>query len=420
MRKILFHFTLLLTVVMILAGCSKDDPIIYTGNDAETSSVIIMYLPWTGNASGSNEGLYSALADNAIALEQGIKQIGGIPQGQKVMVFISESPTSSELYQLVTKDGVVEKIPVNNQYSTYDFGTPAGLSSLLKEIKHYTHATNSTKFGLIMGGHGSGWTQKEIWEEYPTRSTTDKAKRDTQSSWAPPQFTMTRFMGSVADKQYALDLNEIASAIMRAGVKLEYLILDDCYMANVETAYTFRNATHYLVASTSEILKEGMPYKIMYPALNPEAPSFVGMTKAFATYYNNKRTYALGALSAIDCSKIEALAEEMKVLNGKYKVSAEEASNIQILGGFNPTIFFDMLSYVKHMNPTVAELSSFKAKLQEAVITSTCTPTVYSAIYGIGNFIPIAENCGLTISDPTTHPTALKGLQHTEWWGATH
>ena len=139
MRKILFHFTLLLTVVMILAGCSKDDPIIYTGNDAETSSVIIMYLPWTGNASGSNEGLYSALADNAIALEQGIKQIGGIPQGQKVMVFISESPTSSELYQLVTKDGVVEKIPVNNQYSTYDFGTPAGLSSLLKEIKHYTH-----------------------------------------------------------------------------------------------------------------------------------------------------------------------------------------------------------------------------------------------------------------------------------------
>ena len=158
----------------------------------------------------------------------------------------------------------------------------------------------------------------------------------------------------------------------------------------------------------------------MYPALNPEAPSFVGMTKAFATHYNNKKTYALGALSAIDCSKIEALAEEMKVLNGKYKVSAEEASNIQILGGFNPTIFFDMLSYVKHMNPTVAELSSFKAKLQEAVITSTCTPTVYSAIYGIGNFIPIAENCGLTISDPTTHPTALKGLQHTEWWGATH
>ena len=420
MRKILFHFTLLLTVVMILAGCSKDDPIIYTGNDAETSSVIIMYLPWTGNASGSNEGLYSALADNAIALEQGIKQAGGIPQGQKVMVFISKSPTSSELYQLVTKDGVVEKIPVNNQYSTYDFGTPAGLSSLLKEIKHYTHATNSTKFGLIIGGHGTGWTQKEIWEEYPTRSTTDRAKRDTQSSWAPPQFTMTRFMGSVADKQYALDLNEIASAIMRAGVKLQYLILDDCYMANVETAYTFRNATHYLVASTSEILKEGMPYKIMYPALNPEAPSFVGMTKAFATHYNNKKTYDLGALSAIDCSKIEAFAEEMKVLNGKYKVSAEEASNIQILGGFNPTIFFDMLSYVKHMNPTAAELSSFKAKLQEAVITSTCTPTVYSAIYGIGNFIPIAENCGLTISDPTTHPTALKGLQHTEWWGATH
>ncbi len=416
MKKYLYNLLLLLIVTTTITSCKKDNEDIISGNDSQTSSVLIMYLPWTGNASQTDRGLYRDFVNNKDELKAGIITEGGIAKGQKIMVFLSESPTVSKLYQLIYKDGIVEEHLVKTYGSNYSFNNPTGLSSLLSTIKRHTNATNTTKYGLIFGGHGVGWTTKEVWEEYPTRShTTNKP------TWAAPQFTLTRFMGSASDKNYAINIEEISSAIAGAGIKLQYLLFDDCYMANAETAYILKDVTNYLIASTSEIMAIGMPYKTMYKSLNPQNPSYTGVVASFKDFFDNY-VYPYGALSVIDCSKITQLATQMKRLNSKYTINPTDITNVQKLGGFEPTIFFDILSYVNQLKPTHEELSNFQELLQNTVVASTNTPQVISLLYSgkAPNYITITEYCGMTISDPTTHPVALKKRQDTDWWAATH
>ncbi len=51
-----------------------------------------------------------------------------------------------------------------------------------------------------------------------------------------------------------------ARGIVGAGVKMEYILFDDCYMSSVEVAYELKEATRFLIASTSEMMAYGMPY----------------------------------------------------------------------------------------------------------------------------------------------------------------
>lgn len=41
---------------------------------------------------------------------------------------------------------------------------------------------------------------------------------------------------------------------------MEYILFDDCYMSSVEVAYELKEATRFLIASTSEMMAYGMPY----------------------------------------------------------------------------------------------------------------------------------------------------------------
>lgn len=48
--------------------------------------------------------------------------------------------------------------------------------------------------------------------------------------------------------------------IVGAGVKMEYILFDDCYMSSVKAAYELREATRFLIASASEMMAYGMLY----------------------------------------------------------------------------------------------------------------------------------------------------------------
>lgn len=414
-KKHLYHLLLLLIAAVIVISCKTDEEDTHFGNDPFTSSVLIVYMPWTGNADNTYAGLLEDFKNNIKGIEEGIKKEGGIANGLKIMVFLSKSAKESELYLLTYKDGAVKKNIVKTYTSTYSFNTSKGLASLLSTVKTYTNADSKTKYGLIIGGHGTGWTAKDAWEKYPTR-----ARRSVKTAWKAPLFTMTRFIGSVSDKEYAMDVDDVARGIKQADIKLQYLLFDNCYMANVETAYALKDVTSYLIASTSEILAVGMPYKDMYAHLNPEKPNYKEVVSSFKKFFDTY-SFPYGALSVIDCSKTEPLAEQMKKLNHKYTIQDNQKDYIQKLGGFEPTIFFDILSYVKQMKPSEEDFSIFRQTLQSTVIASTSTKELLSVLYG-GNekYIPVEDYSGLTISDPTTHPVALKTIKSTHWWKATH
>ena len=110
----------------------------------------------------------------------------------------------------------------------------------------------------------------------------------------------------------------------------------------------------------------------------------------------------------------------MKQINESHKFDTSLTDSIQVLdGGINhtSTIFFDMGDYVKYLCKDDADLSQFDEAMNQLVPYKGHTPTFYSVYSGQTD---IKTYSGITISDPSKNPTALMGMESTNWYKATH
>lgn len=402
-KRISCFIALVCALLMGTASCSDDAVDI----DEYTKQTLFVYMPWSGSETSS--GLYSYFQVNLDSIERAIKRDKGL-DGTRVLVFISNSANQSSLYEITYQNGDIAHVPVN-EYAGQDYATTAGLSGLLNEVVTYAPALN---YAMIIGGHGCGWTYKEDWEDYPTRALELKNKMNPAAG-----LPMTRFFGSVADNKYAMNVEELAEAIESTGLKMQYVLFDDCYMANVETAYALRNATNFLVASTSEVMSLGMPYYSLWPYLASGTPNYANIVSGFNEFYSGY-TVPCGALSAIDCRQMENLAAVMSEVNATAVFDESRRAEVQALDGFSPNLFYDLGSYVKTLDISNSLRLRFEAQLEATVRATQSTEYVYTALRGTDQMIKVDDYSGITISDISTHNVANKGKEKTEWWTASH
>lgn len=415
MKKYLIQFVLVLLTCVMATGCSDDTTDISSIN----KQTILVYMPWSGSQNDS--GLLYYIKNNLDSIEKAIVDKGGLKES-RVLVFLSTSATESELYEIVY-DGASKSIthaPLNT-YSGNGYNSAEGITSLLEEVQVRAEALN---YAMIIGCHGCGWTYKSDWMNYPykikRRDNGNHTNEDTAWPFVPNGNIMqTRFFGSVTDMSYSTDIDVLAKGIEDSGIKMQYILFDDCYMANVETAYELRNATNFLIGSSSEVMVVGMPYKEMWASLNSATPNYAGAVSAFITFYSNY-SMPCGNIAAIDCRKLESLAEVMKDINAQYATEDIETGDIQKLCGFEPAIFYDLGSYVEHLNVSNTLKNRFDSQLKAAVRASQSTEYIYSALYGKANKILVENYSGLSVSDPSNNPVVVRGREKTAWWKATH
>lgn len=415
MKRLLYLFVLI-SCIAVTAGftsCSGDSVDV----DDVNKQTLIVFMPWSG--SQSNKGLYSIFLENLDSIESAIKAKGSITG--RVFVFLSKSAETSQLYE-ITYESKEIKHTVIKEYSGNIYTTADGITQILNDIKSDGQALN---YAMIIGCHGSGWTYKEDWEDYPNKakanswtSTMSMAKRHTATNTSYP---MTRFYGSVSNNNYATNIPTLAQGIEGAGIKMQYILFDDCYMANVETAYELKNVTNFIVASTSEVIDIGMPYRAMWQYLNSQTPDYAAMVNTFHTFYSNY-AYPYGTIAAIDCRKLDKLAEQMKMINANYTLDESLRDSIQALDGFDTTLFYDMGDYVAKLCTNNDILNDFNATLNQVVKASATTDKIYSYLYypNPPRYIDVKHFSGITISDPSLFSVAVKGKEKTAWWQATH
>jgi hypothetical protein len=245
-----------------------------------------------------------------------------------------------------------------------------------------------------------------------------------------PRVTMSSraFGGQGAELQY--DLSDVSYAIANSAMKkVEFVSFDDCYMANVETAYELRDVTNYLVASTSEVMGDGFPYDTLFKYMLG-TPDYDNICKTFYNYYTSN-TYPYGALSAVRCGDaIKQMASVMKDINATYTFDQSKLDSVQYLDGYDNNVFFDLGSYVDQLGVIAPLSANFKTALDNLVPYKVCTPyiyTLYSNAYRSEtdskkpyNTFKVNKFCGVTISDPTLNSTVANSKKNTAWWQATH
>lgn len=368
---------------------------------------ILVFMPWTGT-SGGNTGLYDAFLDNLDSIESAITAKKGLDRS-RLVVFISNSANASTMYEVAYENAKIVHKPIKD-YTGHDYTTADGISQILKDVSVTAPALN---YAMIVGCHGTGWTFKDSWTDYP-----NYAKRMTRAQ--NDRWPRTRFYGSVSEKDYATDITTLAEGIANAGLKMQYILFDDCYMANAEVAYELRGVTNFLIASTSEVIFIGMPYAEMWQYLASPTPNYESAVNAFYTFYSNYST-PCGTLSAIDCRQMDKLADIMKQINAKYTLPDSLRDSLQVLDGFdNGAIFYDMGDYVGRLCKDDGLKDQFNEQLRSAVRKTVHTDSIYSFLYARPMYIKVNTFSGMTISDPSTNSVVLKSLNRTSWYGATH
>ncbi|MDC1105324.1 clostripain-related cysteine peptidase [Prolixibacteraceae bacterium] len=175
-------------------------------------------------------------ADNDLkgnALLNVYDMVEGIKEDQKVVVFMDKGDKSSYLMELNKENGTAIHRQVVKQYPDQNSADSHTLHQVLKAvIERYP----SQQYGLILWSHGT--------------------------SWFPAPKPKTKSFG--VDKQSTMEIDDLATAL---PTKFKYILFDACLMGSVEVASELQNNTDYLIASPTDILTTGMPYKKILPIL---------------------------------------------------------------------------------------------------------------------------------------------------------
>lgn len=394
--KPVMSFICLIILSFFLISCEKEEV------ELPNQKTLFMYLPWPADRT-----LTESFETNISDLEKAISKNG--LNNEKVVVFISTSSTQATLYEITYTDGICAHDTLKN-YTNPPFTTAAGITSILNDVKS---AAPALTYAMIIGGHGMGWIPV-----YPTPTIGIRASSTSVSSfknyWEYEGAFHTRYFGGTTPK-YQTDITTLADAIARTGIKMEYILFDNCYMSQIEVAYELRNVTDYMIASPTEIMAYGMPYSIIGEYLLGK-PDYEAVCDGFYSFYS---TYdpSCGTLAVTDCSELTSTASLMREINSRYTFDTAQLNSLQRMDGYEPPLFYDYGDYVAHLCKDEQLLMQFKKQLNRTVPYKKHTKEFYTKSKGV---IPINVYSGITTSDPSINSQVINDKTKTSWYKATH
>ncbi|MCD8185247.1 MAG: clostripain-related cysteine peptidase [Rikenellaceae bacterium] len=384
---------LLVLLGVALFSCSVEDDV-PGPSSVETERTIFVYMPWSTNLLGAFrqnlEDLKTSILENRIRTD-------------RFIVYLAQSQTQAELFEVKYNQGQIDTLPIKS-YQNPAFTTAEGIAGFIDDVVSYAPAP---AYSMIIGCHGMGWITVDSW--WNTSAARTPLHWDHEGS-------LTRYFGG-SYPECQTDVATLAQAIGQAGVKMEYILFDDCYMSSIEVAYELKEVTDHLIACPTEVMFYGFPYHVIGEHLTGKV-DYEGIAEGFFQFYDHY-TYPYGTIAVTVCSELDNLAAVMYEINERFTFDASLLGQVQRMDGYTPVIFFDYGDYVSHLCADEALLSRFEAQLERTVPSSYKRHTEEYYTDNLKSSIPIRAFSGVTVSDPSTH-SVTSAKTETAWYKATH
>lgn len=382
MYKHLIH-CLLLTFLLATTACKNDEDTPQPPTTAEKT--IFVFMP-------NSDNLYSDFLNNISDMKNAIISKGGLGN-TRLIIFIANGKQNSALINIKYEGGKCRQDTLE-KFTSPTYLTVEGRTELFNKVKQYAPAHT---YGTIIGCHGNGWI--------PKPSSSKKI--------------ISRYFGGLS-AGYQIDIDEFAQSITNAGMKMQFILFDDCYLSCIEVAYDLKDVTDYIIASTSEIMQYGMPYRLIYGHLMDAEPDYKAICDDFYSFYS-KGSMPYGTIGVTDCKYIYDIVAVMRNINATHTFDESLLDDIQDLDGktFTPTIFYDFGDYVRLLcGNDIAAYSQFTDAMQRLVPYKAATNYIYSGSKNVAT--KVNSFSGMAISDPSTNTQVKDAKTNTNWWKATH
>ena len=402
MKQLIKNLALLFVICMTFVGCGPK-----SHEDKTPPQTIIFYMAGThlgGYFRANREAIKSALNQN-------------IQGKSRVVVFYHTSKSNAELIEYYFHEGLCkEKV-----LTTYTLPAQMTASEMGYIFSDIVGRTPSKSHSLIIGSHGLGWipigAEPESSAAYMGK--TGKVHTPTHEElWERKGDIVTRYLGEDTCPQNRFDVTDLAEAIASTGVKMEYILFDACFMANVESIYDLRNSAKYIIGSPCEIMGAGFPYKNIMPLLlqnNGMSYDLDAVCRQFNEDYAASPGYS-GTVALINCAQLEGLAQAMKRVNNAEK-KEYRPNDIQAYEGQTSHIFFDLGDYVDKMCDDAEAKKAFDEQLSRTAISKYTLDTFFS-MYGTMGQYDIEVFTGMNTSAPSS--LYRSAYEQTAWYKATH
>lgn len=314
------------------------------------------------------------LDDHAEYIEKNlVKGLKGCPVGTELFLYLDRYDEEPTLRHIVLSESGKVKYKTllyyDEQYSTSPQVFKEVLSTMINK-------SSGKRYGLIYWSHGNGWLPG--------------LNPDMNST------TATRALG--ADGIYSMNINDFGNILLDTKTPC-FVVLDACYMGAVEVAYSLRNSSDYLIASSAETLGICFPYHLILPDLvkgNRESLSRsldTYLDFCYSDYYGDGTISGIASL--VDCSQMDSLASAFRSVIKQYP-AAVNIDGIQTFELSNPHQYYDLGDYVQSICGGTPEFDAFDHQLKRTVINKVCTPSVYTESRGKEDMLTIDRFSGLS------------------------
>lgn len=401
MKQLIKNLALLIVICMMFVGCEPK-----SREDNTPPQTIIFYMAGThlgGYFRTNREAIKSALNQN-------------IQGKSRVVIFYQNTKSEAELKEYYFQDGLCQE----KVLATYTLPAQMNATDMGYILSDIVGRTPSKSHSLIIGSHGRGWIPFGA-EPESSAAHLGMKKADVlthEELWEPKGDIVTRYLGEDSTPQNRFDVTDLAQALNSTGVKMEYILFDACFMANVESIYDLRNNAKYIVGSPCEIMGAGFPYANIMPELlkgNGISYDLEAVCRKFNEDYAANPGYS-GTVALFDCAQLDGLAQAVKRVNNAEK-KEYKLSNIQSYEGLSPHVFFDLGDYVDKMCADEAAKSAFNEQLNRTVL-SKYTLDTFLSMYGTSGRYKIDVFTGMSTSAPS--PLYRSAYEQTSWYKATH
>lgn len=257
-------------------------------------------------------------------------------------------------------------------------------------------------YGLVLWSHGSAWLP----ENAHISSNEDKSSSRIREKTIPTNSFGLDIEDSTkkTEENYnELDIEKMAASL--TGLHFRYLIFDACFMGSIEVAYELRNFFDYIVASPTEILSSGFPYKDITNELTKTNFNPLNITSAYFDYYNSKsKTLQSGAIVAINTQNLSKLSAFFKELTSKKTTELSENAldtlNLFQYDRSKSDWFYDIKEITQNII-SKTDFSRFETILSTIIIDYKHTNTIFSTLC-------LDKSNGLSIYLPQKNETRKK------------
>jgi hypothetical protein len=235
-----------------------------------------------------------------------------------------------------------------------------------------------------------------------------------------------------------MEIYDLASALPDGF--FDFIIFDACSMASIECVYELRTKADYIIASPSETLTNGFPYREILPHLFATELDVDKIAKGFYDFYANYR-YPYGNISVTHTAGLEELALATREIIQSVQ-SADPSSLVydtplpdwQLLSQWqgSPTRLFDFGDFITRLSTDTqsqsesephpvseSQLLRFTTALNATISGAYATPRIYCSERT--QYVPVTRYSGLSVYPLQSSLPALNDWYRClEWYKAIY